>query len=311
MNNETQTALIAKMYYLDKIKQNEIAKFFNMSSMMVSRILKDAEAAGLVTFHVKMPWQLDMELGGRIIKKYGLQDCYALDIPEDEELPFRLGSCLADFFTQILPPKNGIVGLSWGNIIAKFVDALPYIKVQNCSIVQLTGAFASPNSKITPIEIMNIATKKLDGKLYILNAPLYASSKKMRDQMLEDPVNREIMEMAGKSDINVIGLSNLGTNASTYKTGVIDREDLRELTALHSIGDLAGTFLDDDGKPLQWSKSKLNTGVTLRHISTARHVICVAGEMRKLNILRKVCGQKYFNILFTTRSLAEALLAKE
>jgi DNA-binding transcriptional regulator LsrR (DeoR family) len=311
MNTESQMALIAKMYYLDKIKQNEIAKFFNISSMMVSRILKEAEAAGIITFYVKMPWQLDMELGGRVMKKYGLHDCYALDIPENEELAFRLGSCLADFFTQILPIKNGIVGLSWGNTIAKFVDALPYIKVRNCSIVQLTGAFASPDSKITPIDIMNIATKKLDGKLYILNAPLYVNSKKMRDTLLEDPVNREIMEIAGKSDINIIGLSDLGAKASTYKTGVIDRKDLRELTALHSIGDLAGTFLDEDGKPLQWSKSNLNTGVTLQRISTARHVICVAGEMRKLNILRKACGKSYFNILFTTRALAEALLARE
>jgi DNA-binding transcriptional regulator LsrR (DeoR family) len=308
MNGENQMALIAKMYYVDKVKQNEIAKFFNISSMMVSRILKEAEMAGIVTFHVKMPWQVDIELGSRIIKKYGLHDCYALDIPEDEELSFRLGACLADFFIQILPRKNAIVGLSWGNTISKFVDALPYMKVQNCSIVQLSGAFASPNSKITPIDIMNIATKKLDSKLYILNAPLYVSSKKMRDKLLDDPVNKEIMEMVKKSDINIIGLSDLGQKASTYKTGVINREDLSELTALHSIGDVAGTFLDSDGKPLQWTKSNLNTGVTLQRISIAKHVICVAGEMRKLNVLRKACGRGYFNILFTTRAMAEALL---
>jgi DNA-binding transcriptional regulator LsrR (DeoR family) len=308
MNSESQLALIAKMYYIDKVKQNEIARHFSISSMMVSRMLKEAEASGIVTFHVKMPWRTDIELGSLIIKKYKLRDCYVLDIPQDDELPLRLGSYLADYFVQILPKKDAVVGLSWGNTIARFLEALPYVNVENCSLVQLTGTFYSLNSKISPMNIMNMATKKLDGHVYMLNAPLYASSRKIRDSLRDDPLNKKIAQMVAKSDINIIGLSALSLEASTFMADVIGEEDYRELSELNSIGDLAGTFMDSEGKPLRWSKSCLNTGVDLQSIGSAKHVICVAGELNKQEILRKVCDKNYFNILFTTKALAEALL---
>lgn len=42
-NNEYYLAEIAKLYYTDKMKQNEIAKRFGITPMMVSRKLKEAE----------------------------------------------------------------------------------------------------------------------------------------------------------------------------------------------------------------------------------------------------------------------------
>ncbi|MDR1655338.1 MAG: hypothetical protein LBR96_05000 [Treponema sp.] len=308
MSNDRLLAIVSKMYYIDKVKQNEIAKRFNISSMMVSRILKEAETCGIVNFHVKMPWQVDMDLSTAVRKKYGLEDCYAFDIPEDNELSLRLGSYMADYFTQILPKKNAIVGLSWGNTISKFMQALPYMQVENCSLVQLTGSFTSVNSMLSSTDVINGASKKLDGHIYVLNAPLYAVSKYMRDNLLSDPVNKLIMQMAEKSDINIIGVSDLSVHASTFKSGVITPEDYSELQSLKSIGDLAGTFLDSGGNPLKWSKSNLNTGVPLQRISNAHYVICVAGEMRKAEILKKICGKKYFNILFTTKELAKGLV---
>ncbi|MDR1446224.1 MAG: hypothetical protein LBI90_04935 [Treponema sp.] len=308
MSNDRLLAIVSKMYYIDKVKQNEIAKRFSISSMMVSRILKEAETSGIVSFYVKMPWQVDMELSTAVMKKYGLEDCYAFDIPDDNEVPLRLGSYLADYFTQILPKKSAVVGLSWGNTISKFMQALPYMQVENCSLVQLTGSFTSVNSMVPSTDVINGASKKLDGHIYVLNAPLYAASKYMRDNLLNDPVNKLITQMAEKSNINIIGVSDLSVNASTLKSGVITPEDYRELLGLKSIGDLAGTFLDSGGNPLKWSKSNLNTGVPLQIISNARYVICVAGETRKIEILKKICGKKYFNILFTIKGLAKELL---
>ena len=53
MQNDNLLYMIARLYYIDKVKQNEIAKRFNLTSMSVSRYLKEAETAGIVTFNVK------------------------------------------------------------------------------------------------------------------------------------------------------------------------------------------------------------------------------------------------------------------
>ena len=308
MNNDTFLALVAKKYYIDKIKQNEIARFFNVSTMMVSRLLKEAETRGIVTFHVKTPWQMDAELGRAVIEKYGLQDCYVFNLQENEELSMKLGFLLADYFNQILPRKNAVVGVSWGNTISKFVEALPYIKVENLSLVQLTGSFPYNESMVTPTEMLNRMSKKLDSKVYFLHAPLYVASEQMKNNLLNDPLNYTIEHMAEKADINIIGISNLSNTSNTLKSGVISENDFKELVNLNSIGDLAGTFLDKNGDPIQWSKSVLNTGVSLGHIGKAKNVICVAGERCKLEIIRKTCEKKYYNTLFTTKHIAEGLL---
>jgi DNA-binding transcriptional regulator LsrR (DeoR family) len=309
-DNERLLALVAKMYYIDKVKQNEIAKRFNITSMMVSRLLKDAETKGIITFHVKMPWQMDMDLSRAVKEKFGLKDCYVFDIAENEELTFRLGSLLADYFSQILPRKDAIVGLSWGNTIMKFVESLPYIKAENLSLVQLSGAFSGKGGNISPTDLLNAVSKKLDAKPYFLHAPLYAATVEMRNNFLNDPINHVIKQMAKKSDINIIGASELSRNSNTLKSGNINEDDFRELRSLNSIGDLTGIFLDREGNCLEWTKSSLYTGANLEEISKAKIVICVAGELRKLDVLYRSCLKKYFNTLFTTRILAEALLEK-
>jgi DNA-binding transcriptional regulator LsrR (DeoR family) len=255
-----------------------------------------------------MPWQLDIELGSSLMKKYALADCYVFDIPDNEEMPLRLGASLADYFIQILPRKNAIVGLSWGNTISKFARALPYIKVENCSLVQLSGSFPDNTSTITPTEVLNMVSKKLDSRIYFIHAPLYAASEEMRDHLLNDPINNTIREMAENADINIIGLSDLSRDSNTLKSGNICEDDFKELVSMDSIGDLAGMFLDRNGDPLYWSKSNLYMGVILNHIGMARNIICVAGELRKAEIIRKTCEKKYYNILFTTKSVAKALL---
>ena len=308
MNNDTFLALVAKKYYIDKIKQNEIARFFKVSTMMVSRLLKEAETRGIVTFHVKTPWQMDAELGREIIEKYGLLDCYVFDLQDNEELPMKLGFLLADYFCQILPKKNVIVGLSWGYTISKFVEALPYIKVDNLSLVQLTGSFPYNGFTDTPTEMLNRMSKKMDGKIYFLHAPLYVATEQIKNNLLNDPLNFTIEHLAAKADINIIGASELSLTSNTLKSGTIGKNDFNELVKLKSIGDLAGTFLDKNGIPIQWSKSVLNTGVGLEQIRKAKNVICVAGEKRKLGIIRKTCEKKYYNTLFTTKHIAEGLL---
>jgi|GEM_PF-2397773 len=306
MNHDHLLAMVAKMYYIDKVKQNEIARRLNITPMMVSRYLKEAEQKEMVSFHVKLPWPLDTVLGRAVMERYHLQECYVLDVPSGD-ISTNIGSFLADYFIQILP-DNAVVGLSWGYTISKFVEALPFIQTNNCSLIQLTGAFSSSQPSVTPTQIINEVSKKLNCRIYVLHAPLYASSEELRDQLVNDPTNLIIHQMAVKSDINIIGLSNLDKKATTFRSEVICQKDFDELYAAGAAGDLAGTFLDADGNEIKWSKSNMYTGVPLSEIQKAKNVICVAGELHKASLLRVVCKKQYFDTLITTKQTAHELL---
>lgn len=307
MSQDLLLALVAKMYYVDKIKQREIAERLHITPMAVSRALKSADQKGIVTYHIKMPWLTDLELGKAVRERYHLKECFALEVPEGGDIPAALGAFLADYFMQILPDQ-AVVGLSWGYTISKFVDCLPYVKTRSCSLIQLTGAFTGCDPDVTPTHIINQVSKKLDGRIYVLNAPLYAASQEIKAKLLEDPANAQIQEMANRSDINIIGLSDLDLDASTFRSGVTSEADYQELVQLGAVGDLAGTFLDKDGNTITWSKSQVYTGVPLSQISKGKNVICVAGELRKVPLLRLVCGKGYFDTLVTTSLAARGLL---
>lgn len=307
MSQDFLLALVAKMYYVDKVKQREIAERLHLTPMAVSRALKEADQKGIVTYHVKMPWLTDLELGRAVREKYRLKECFALEVPQGGDIPAVLGAFLADYFIQILPAE-AVVGFSWGYTISKFVESLPYVKTRSCSLIQLTGAFTGCDPDVTPTHIINQVSKKLDGRIYVLNAPLYASSREIKEHLLEDPVNVQIQEMADRSDINIIGLSNLDLNATTFRSGITSEADYEELVRLGATGDLAGTFLDGQGNTITWSKSQLYTGVPLSQISRGKHVICVGGEPRKAPLLRLVCGKGYFDTLVTTSQTARELL---
>lgn len=306
-NSNFYLSQIAKLYYIDKIKQNEIARRFNITPMMVSRNLKEAEQRGLVSIHVKMPWAIEAELGKAVMQKYGLQECVALEVKEKADTALVLGGYLAEYFINVLEERS-IIGLSWGHTISKFVEALTFTNVENCSLIQLTGVFISKDYSITPTRIIQEVSQKMKARIYSLNAPLYASSEEMKNQLLCDPTNKVIHEMAERSNINIIGLSNFSKNTTTFQAGVIHQEDFDELQALGAAGDLAGTFLDGQGNPLEWSKSKLYTGVPLKTIQKGKNVVCIAGEVEKAQLLRAVATKGYFKTLITSKETALELL---
>ena len=72
MSDDYRTYHIAKLYYVDGYKQSEIADMMHISTMMVSRVLKKAEAEGVVTIQVHAPNNMDVETAGALTKKNAL-----------------------------------------------------------------------------------------------------------------------------------------------------------------------------------------------------------------------------------------------
>lgn len=306
-NNEYYLAEIAKLYYTDKMKQNEIAKRFGITPMMVSRKLKEAEEKGLVTFSVKMPWDMNMSLSEKVTKMYGLDESVVLSVKQQTDIPMLLGRYLAEYVMNILQ-DNMIMGLSWGKTIARFVEFLSFVNVKNCNIFQLSGTFLGENYYLTPTGIIQEATKKINAKISIINEPMYVSSPQIKKELQNNPLRIAIDKLAEGSDINVFGVSKISREATTINENYITEEDYQELLQVGAIGDVAGIFVDKDGNCVDWSKKDCYTGVPLDKINKGKIVVCVAGEAEKKEVIRVAAKKKYFNTLITTEQVAEYLV---
>ena len=99
MQNDNLLYMIARLYYIDKVKQNEIAKRFNLTSMSVSRYLKEAETAGIVTFNVKTPWNIEMEKSRRLCQKLGLKECTVIRGGAEDDIQQLLADYASDYIS--------------------------------------------------------------------------------------------------------------------------------------------------------------------------------------------------------------------
>lgn len=298
---------IAKMYYIDKVKQNVIAEKFGLTPMMVSRALREAEMLGIVEINIKMPWKLDLQVGKEVKEKYGLNECIVLDLKTGESIQVMLARYLTEYFISILK-DNMTIGISWGRTILRFVEALPAVNVTGCKVVPLSGTFLGEHYETTPTGIMQKLAQKLNAEVYSVNAPLYTADKEMKEKLGQDYSNQIAIGKAAQADVNIIGIGILELENLVFRLGILNRWDRKELLEARSIGDVAGNYIDADGNLVNWNKKECYTGVPLDKINQAKEVICVAGGIEKEQVVRVAASKSYFKTLITEKQLALRLI---
>ena len=307
-NDDFSLSLVAKLYYLDKIKQKDIAKMFKTSPMVISRMVKDAEDCGLVQIVVKTPDKIDFELSTNIKRKFNLKECFVIENIADEKGSDTVARFLAKYVLEITP-KNGVIGVSWGNTIRKFAENLDYVNRNDVTVVELTGGFYSKNGEMnTPTGIIIKICEKIRSEHMILNAPYYVQSIAAKNELKEDENNRELIKLANKANVNIISASAFNRSSTTYNHGVINEEDYQELERKNAIGDLAGVFFDKNGKEIIWGKRDLFMGVPLSIINKADFSICMAAGKEKSEIIKTLSCFGYFNVLVIDKELANSIV---
>jgi deoxyribonucleoside regulator len=308
VENNFLLAEIAKLYYIDKVKQKEIADIYGIPPMLVSRYLRRAEEKGIVNFYIKMPIEIDLALGKKIKDKYKLRECLVVDINSEENIKEKIGKVAADYFISLLQ-EDSIIGMSWGRTIYEFAKNISPINYSNCKVVQFVGGFMAENNYIiTPTNIIKMVSEKLKCIPCFFNAPFSISTEEAKMLLLDDPSNKYIMELAQSSNINIIGSGELGLNSTIFTTGVMELKDRDELLKRGAIGEIGGFPIDREGNEVIWSKSKLYTGVPLEIIKKAQNVICLSGEEEKSEVLIAGMKKKYFNVLITSQKVARNLI---
>ena len=312
MDDQFRLYHVAKLYYIDRLKQAEIAEMMHLSVMTVSRLLKSAEETGLVSVEIHSPENLDHEMSRALKEKYpALKESLVLSPRAGERARIQLAALAASYVQDLLTDR-AVLGISWGKTISTFASQLRPTRAQDVQVIQLSGGFLYENNYLMmPSNIVQTASDKLRCQALYLNMPMFISNLETKRQLLQDPLNRYALDKAQQCQINVVGLSNLSESPTMQKVGVLTAEDMEELKSVGAIGDIVGYFINDQGEPVQWSKSKLYGGADLATISAARYVICLAMEAEKARVTHLALRKKYVNTLIITRELARELLKQE
>ena len=157
---------ICYMYYFQDEIQTKIAKKFNITRQMVSKIVQRAREEGIVEIKIKSPVVVVTELESILEKTFDLKDVVVIqnDTLDDDHLLEKLGDVSGEYFVRNMMPnmKVGIgIGASMESMATYISESGLKNSLQNTHLLQLVGGVQSNHSWDNSQYIINNIAKKL------------------------------------------------------------------------------------------------------------------------------------------------------
>ncbi len=306
-DEEQRRTRIAWLYYIEGRTQAEIGHLLGISRARVVRDLQLARETGLVQIRINGRLAPCVARERQLTRTYGLVDCLVLPTPLDREhLPATLGMALGHWLSDHMRPGQTL-GIGWGRTLYWSVRALRRQKIEGLTVVSLLGGVGR-GLEINTYETASRLAEKLGAQCYYLAAPTFASSARMREMLVHQKPIAEVLERARSADLAIASVGELSPEATNRRLGLIDDRDLEALRALGVTGDLLGTFLDAEGRPVEHPLNRRVVGLPLADFRQLPVRVLASGGPHKAPAVRAVLRGGYVNVLITDIDTAAAVL---
>lgn len=291
-------------YYFENMTQQAIADRLSISRMRVIKLLEGARQTGVIQFRLRSDGVGMMEQSRRLIEKYHLRDVFL--IPEVNSEDAHPNESIARAGAMYIADRlgdNACINVGYGDTLSRTINHLATMVQSPVTCISLTGGVSN--------YLPNARSNVFNARLYLMPAPLLASSAEMAGAMREESSVSEIIRMAELSSYTLVGIGALGENATVFHTGVLSMTDMFYLKMNHAVGDVLGHFLDKDGQLIHTPIENRLISTPLEHLKEMNNVIGLAAGQEKIEAIRAVLRGGYLDILITDEGTANLLLKDE
>jgi DNA-binding transcriptional regulator LsrR (DeoR family) len=291
--SDEQLRLAARLYYVDGLGQNEVAKFVKVSQAKISRLLSMARERGIVRItvadyeprHRHLEKQLREEIGfSTVIIIKAIEGLSTLDLRR------AVGYFAAPAVDALIQPKD-IVALAGGRTIYELVRHLPEHQSKALTVVQAMGSVDSNANVFDAQEVGRVMAQRLGGTFLALNSPAYFPEKQTRNALLKLGQVRNVHEHWSRANVAIVGVGTL-QNSLFVERGVLQVGGINELARAGAVGEICGRFIEAGGNECAtaWKDRVMSIeGEQLRKIPQVIGI--VSGSDRSAAVLAAVRGR--------------------
>lgn len=308
VQRKMRLAQIAELYYLERLTQSEIAQRFGVSTMQVSRLLREAQQSGVVEFRIHHPLPIDVESARELQSRYALRSVVAVKATRPEQVKEDVARVAAHHFLSLLEPRSALA-VGWSSTLALMAEALPYQPIEGLSVVQMLGALSLSADRYNPYDSFVRIGTQLGGEMHALHAPTLLRSVNARDSLVSDPAVKNVLDLARAADYAICGIGAGGDDSTFFQLGYLSRTELDELALKGVVGDILGRFIDIEGRERPWSYSKMLVSLDLDELRRIPQVIGVAAGPSKVKPILGALRGGYLAHLVTDAATVRSLLA--
>ncbi|MEW5818137.1 MAG: sugar-binding domain-containing protein [Spirochaetota bacterium] len=303
----------AKMYYLDNISQEEIARKLSLSRSQISRNLKKARNLGIVEIRLNQPRETDCEeLACRLKNRLELKNVLVAQLdhpakPGDEEVISAIATTAARYLETLIPAA-GIVGIGWGRTVYRTVIGIGSVsKAFNTTFIPLIGSAGQYEPQYQVNTLVDRLSEKFSGKVVFLNSPAILNS----DDAVNHSRTRRNISQAERMwvlcDLAIIGLGGPVQNSPVLRSE-INPELIVKLLKREAVGDILARFFDSHGEICNAEVETSIFGIDINVLQTIKTVVCLSGGEIKIKGIITAASKGFFNVLITDAWSARKIL---
>lgn len=299
---------IARLYYSERLTQQEIAGRLNISRTKVSRYLDEARKDKIVEIKINLPEEDYSNLEYRIEKSFKINECIVVPTFENnEEILKMMAGPLNNLFERILA-GGSYLGIGWGSSLKGISDYINVRGKSDIKVVPIIGGLGKIGTGVHTNSVAKNIADRLGSISYMIHSPAVLDSKEIREIVENDSNTREIIKLYEKIDTALVGLSDIGPDSTLIKTGSFSLEEFKYLDSLGVVGDVNLIFINENGKHVPNRIDERIVRISPDRLKKVKNVIGVAFGRRKLKVILGALKGGLVNILFTDEKTAENII---
>ncbi|MDR1612102.1 MAG: sugar-binding transcriptional regulator [Planctomycetota bacterium] len=305
MGDDYETILMIKTawyYYIENLTQQGISDILGISRMRVIRLLEKARQTGVIQFNIRKDSTERIQVEKRLGEAFGLKDVFVVpDAAGSDQsvVNVNIARAAAMYINDRLE-DNRYINVGYGDTPSRVLNELATIAEEPVSCISLTGGVNN--------YLANMQSNVFNARLYLIPAPLLASTPEMAAAIRNEPSVGEIYRMVASSAYTVVGVGGLNDDATIFKSGILNHHDQMYLKMQGAVGDVLSHFVDKDGSLVHTATEDRLISTPLETMKKLRNVVGVAAGPAKVEAIHAALLGKYVDVLITDERTAGTLL---
>ena len=303
---------IARMYHERGARQADIATALSISQAKVSRLLKRAEAVGIVRTTVTVAPGVYTELEEQLEQRYGLTEVVVVDVDPDADEPETLasmGAGAAAYLEATLAGTDRIGVSSWSQTVLAMVDRLrPFTTRGATEVVQLLGGVGAPDAQSHSNRILGELARMLGAEPVYVPAPGIVAGPDIRDSLLADSSMQQVARHWQDLTMAIMGIGSIEpSNVLATSGNAFLPEERQTLLAAGAVGDICHRIFRADGTLVRGELDDRIIAIPVDDLLRIPRRVGIAGGPRKLEGIQGALAGGWVTTLITDLRTAEKL----
>lgn len=306
-NRREQMLRVARLYYIDGLEQNQIAKKEIVSRATVSRLLATAREKGFVTIKVNDDLRDAKVLAEQLAKIYPRVAFKVASTAQDDvkTKQNKVASLAAKYLGNII--KNGdIIGVGSGDEVYRVAQLLEPKPVQDVTVISLTGLFDSKKYPTYQNDIASLFAKNYQATARIRPLPIIFNELATKKMVEKERHIKYLEKLSRLSNIVLFTVNDLEHSNLLDNENYLSEQEKSDILSTAS-GEILSHFIDLNGNPINSNLDLRTVSLPLNNLHFKDNGLIIVSDMAKSKILHLAITKGLVSEVFVDQQTAQQL----